>query len=180
MKLKGINASSQKTIKAIKKAFAELIAEKKEITSITVTELVQKADITRGTFYAHYDNIYELSNDFQKEILNQVIGNDITISSQEDVNNYFDKLFKYLSDNQDIYYKLLASNETKIFMDLISNKILNSLAKSISSKNQLKVIFFTDGAINLIVRFFKKEIPYTLTEISNFIKTEANNIFFNN
>ena len=163
MKLKGVNAASVKSMEAIKNAFAELIAEKKEINSITVTELVKRANLTRGTFYAHYENIYDVANQFQEEILKQVLTFDTQIKTKEELNAYIDQIFTYLKNNQDIYFKLLASNEAKIFMDWISKKICSSLENIISKENKLNVIFFTDGTINLIVKFFQKEIPYALT-----------------
>lgn len=48
----------KKTRNLIKKKFAELMNEKKELNKITVTELVKRAGITRSTFYTHYDDIY--------------------------------------------------------------------------------------------------------------------------
>ena len=62
MKVQGLNSSSKKTRNLIKKTFAELINEKKELNKITVTELVKRAEITRSTFYTHYDDIYEVEN----------------------------------------------------------------------------------------------------------------------
>ena len=55
MKAKNLNASSVKTRNLIRDTFAELLYEKKNINKITVTELVQRADINRSTFYSHYD-----------------------------------------------------------------------------------------------------------------------------
>ena len=63
VKVKVINSSSKKTREAIKKAFAEEIEIKKELKKVTITELVKKAGITRGTFYTHYDNIYDVAKD---------------------------------------------------------------------------------------------------------------------
>lgn len=54
MKAKNLNASSVKTRNLIRDTFAELLYEKKNINKITVTELVQRADINRSTFYSHY------------------------------------------------------------------------------------------------------------------------------
>lgn len=47
MKAKNLNASSVKTRNLIRDTFAELLYEKKNINKITVTELVQRADINR-------------------------------------------------------------------------------------------------------------------------------------
>ena len=43
----------------IKNSFISLL-EEKEIEKITVKEICEKADVTRGTFYAHYENEYDL------------------------------------------------------------------------------------------------------------------------
>ena len=69
MKVQGLNSSSKKTRNLIKTTFAELMQEKKELNKITVTELVKRADITRSTFYTHYDDIYEVAKDYELETI---------------------------------------------------------------------------------------------------------------
>ena len=36
--------------------------EKNELSNMSVTELVKLADITRSTFYTHYDSIYDVAS----------------------------------------------------------------------------------------------------------------------
>ncbi len=66
MKTKYLNHSSEKTRILIKNTFSELLMEEKELNKITVTKLVQRADINRGTFYNHYDNIFAIAKDFEE------------------------------------------------------------------------------------------------------------------
>lgn len=68
----------QKTQAAIKNAFLELRAQK-SVEKITVKELCQRAQINKSTFYAHYDDIYALSDAMQSEAIAFVLG---TISHQ--------------------------------------------------------------------------------------------------
>lgn len=179
MKLKGINSSSRKTKELIGKTFAELISEKKEIKSITVTELVKRADITRGAFYSHYDNIYQVASEFEEEIVERFFSNEITITSKEELFSYFDKIFNFLKEHQNIYSKLLTSNESMLFMNRLSRKIYITLAKIINKQtNPLNIVFFTDGTMTLIIKYFRKEIPQTLEEIFAYIKKTAELIFF--
>ena len=79
MKVQGINASSRKTRELIKKAFAEEIEEKGELKRVSITTLVKKADITRGTFYSHYDNIYDVARDIQNETIDVLFSNKFNI-----------------------------------------------------------------------------------------------------
>ena len=100
MKVQGLNSSSKKTRKLIKKAFAELIHEKKELSKITVTELVKRADITRSTFYTHYDDIYEVVNEYQLETIELLVSDDKILNSIQDIYDYFDEIFDCLNKNE--------------------------------------------------------------------------------
>lgn len=61
MKVKNLNRSSIKTKRIIKSVFAEMLSEYKEISRISVSELCERADISRSTFYSHYDDTYSIA-----------------------------------------------------------------------------------------------------------------------
>lgn len=52
----------------IKQAFAELMNEK-DIQKITVTDIVERANVSRGTFYAHYLDVFDLCGSIQNNVL---------------------------------------------------------------------------------------------------------------
>ena len=56
----------EKTENAIKNAFMEL-RSKKPLEKITVKELCALACINKSTFYAHYEDIYALSDTLETE-----------------------------------------------------------------------------------------------------------------
>lgn len=51
----------------IKRAFLKLLYEK-DLDKITVTDVVREAEICRGTFYSHYNDIDDLCAHIQKEV----------------------------------------------------------------------------------------------------------------
>lgn len=57
---------SERTRKSIRSAFISLIKEK-EMTDISVSELAQRADIDRRTFYLHYSAISDISDEIIRE-----------------------------------------------------------------------------------------------------------------
>ncbi len=59
-----------KTKRLIKNALIELMGEK-ELSSVTITELSQKALINRKTFYRHYDSIAQVVTELENEILSE-------------------------------------------------------------------------------------------------------------
>ena len=62
----------QKTEKAIKNAFMEL-RSKKPLDKITVKELCSLACINKSTFYAHYEDLYALSETMETETMVSVL-----------------------------------------------------------------------------------------------------------
>lgn len=57
---------AMKTRKAIKLALQQLM-KKKALKNISVKEIAELADINRATFYAHYEDIYDLFHDFEAD-----------------------------------------------------------------------------------------------------------------
>lgn len=55
-----------KTRRLIKATFLELV-QAKPVQKITVTELAKRAEISKGTFYLHYLDIYDLYNQMVEE-----------------------------------------------------------------------------------------------------------------
>ena len=171
MKVQGLNSSSIKTRKLIKKTFAELMNEKKELNKITVTELVKRADITRSTFYTHYDDIYEVVNDYQLETIELLVSDDKILNSIQDIYDYFDEIFDCLKKNEDIYKMLLSSNGSLIFLEhlkeLAGEKIYYALQSVIKNNKylQLDVDFYMNGVISELIKYFRTQSDYSLEEL---------------
>ena len=53
----------------IRDAFSSLIYEKRDITKISIKELVMRANISKSTFYSHYKNIYSIADEIEEELL---------------------------------------------------------------------------------------------------------------
>lgn len=62
----------EKTKNAITNAFLELRAAK-PLEKITIKELCEKAKINKSTFYSHYRDIYDLSEQLENEVVASVI-----------------------------------------------------------------------------------------------------------
>lgn len=171
MKVQGLNSSSKKTRNLIKKTFAELMNEKKELSKITVTELVKRADITRSTFYTHYDDIYDVINDYQLETIELLVSDDKVLYSIQDIYNYFDEIFECLKKNEEIYKMLLVSNGSIIFLEelkkLAGEKIYYALQNIFKSNKylELDVSFYMSGVISELVKYFRNQSDYSLEEI---------------
>lgn len=61
-----------KTKRSIRSAFLRLL-EQKPLEQITVTELARQAEINKGTFYLHYRDIYQLADQLQTKVLQEIL-----------------------------------------------------------------------------------------------------------
>ena len=59
------------TQKVIKEAFIDLL-EAKDIKKITVSEICEKCDINRATFYRYYLDVYDLLDKIEEDFVNEV------------------------------------------------------------------------------------------------------------
>ena len=71
MKNKTTDRRIRKTKNAIKNGLAELLLEK-SIGDISVRELTEKVDLNRGTFYLHYKDIFDLVEQIETEMFEEL------------------------------------------------------------------------------------------------------------
>ena len=68
---KKIDRRIRKTRKQLQDGFTSLLLEK-SIKDITVKELCDRVDLNRGTFYLHYKDIYDMAEQLENELLDQL------------------------------------------------------------------------------------------------------------
>ena len=184
-KAKNLNNSSIKTKVAIKKAFESLLNEKKDFEKIRVNELCTFANINRGTFYLHYDNIYDVAEEYENELVNALSINDIN-----DIFDFLDNTLKYIKDNEETYKILLTANFPQIFLTRV-NKLFKKSAFDLSKKimndknsyeqNRYFISFFADGiALQVVNYFISNENNLTLDQIFDYNKKMIRLFFYDN
>ncbi|MGN1327547.1 MAG: TetR/AcrR family transcriptional regulator, partial [Clostridia bacterium] len=150
---------------------------------ITVTELVKKAEITRSTFYTHYDDLYEVAHDYELETIDLLINDDKILYSKKDILDYFDEIIKCLKQNEHIYKMLLSSDASLHFLEVLkkmaNQKIYYTLKDTYKNYDtlELDVSFFIAGMMEQIINYFREQSDYTLDELLINIKKWFEKIF---
>ena len=123
---------TKKTRKAVFNALAELMAEK-ELRSITVQELADRADIHRGTFYKHFLDIYDVYEQLEKMILGEL---GLLISEQgiKTSSEVYAAVFKYIKDNP-AYFKVIFSPHSASALYWKVQKLVEGLNRVIWSES---------------------------------------------
>lgn len=169
MKVQNLNRSSQRTRESIRKAYTELAGEKGELSRISVTELVRRAGINRTTFYTHYKDIYEIADEYQNEILNEVMVR--TPSTKEEVLKFLDELYECFHDNEESYRMFLSSDNPRYFLCRLRNRIVEKIlgASGLISKDDpwltMKVEMYVDGMSEQMISYFRGRSSYSFDEL---------------
>lgn len=164
----------------IKQAFAQLLNEK-DISKISVTNIVEKANVSRGTFYAHYLDVYDLNNAIQSNIVEAV--NDIfnragILDILKDPADIIRSALLFLDQNK-AYYKLFI---TSAHGDGIISRItylaeerLNEAIEQIATcEDDRKIlhshIFCIIGAAkNMLMHWFNDDFQMSADECADYI-----------
>lgn len=188
MKAQNLNNSSKKTRKLIKKVFAEMLCEKKELGKISVSELCKRADISRGSFYSHYDDIYGVAEDYENEMIDNFFDNALLFEST-DVMRFIDSVFDFIRQNNENYRMLCRSNDflfaAKKLTAIASGKLLEICLNDPHIKNrgyiELELQIFLEGLLCEYVKYcrgygtttFDDLYTYTKYWVTNFMRLRS-------
>ncbi|SEG08899.1 transcriptional regulator, TetR family [Eubacterium ruminantium] len=169
-----------KTKRAIRNAFAHLLAEK-EVANITVTDIIQRAEINRKTFYNHYTGVHELVDEVEDEIVNNVEH----ILTELDfifilTNPYklFDKLTAIINSDYDFYSPLLSMSGNVSLVTKISESLRNKTKDAILSQwdvneKELDIMlqFVFSGTFTVYQNWFNSDRTMSLETLSRITST---------
>lgn len=168
--------SAIRSRKMIRQAFIELIQEK-EFEKITVTDIITRADINRGTFYAHYQDKIAVI----EEIENEVIGKTREFISEFRYENFFKnpkplllKISSWLEENLEFYQMLVKSRGSEQFLSKLKNILVHEIETDTDIPDPIKKApqflihahFIAGGTINLYQVWLRGELDTSLEEIS--------------
>ena len=177
MKVKNMNNSSVKTRKLIRNTFIQMLAEKKEINKITVSALTERANISRATFYAHFDDIYGVVEEFEEELINTFFTN-AKLFATDDYEKFFEVIFSFMKENDKIY-KIICKSDSLVFapkrLSAIAVSKLLELADNdsrITNKQflELDIRIFFEGSLWEYIEYCRGQSAFTLDDLYAFTK----------
>lgn len=173
MKTEYKNVSRSKRL--IKEAVSKLLLEK-DISKIRITEVTTLADINRGTFYAHYRDIYDVVEQMQNEFV-EVLCNSIhnypPLSLLKNPLPFIIEVADYIRENMEFYQTLIQRNgSSQIFkkMNFIFIERLfreNPYIPEGTDAKELKLClsYIMAGCMGVLESWFNNEISYTFDEL---------------
>ncbi len=125
----------RKTREAIFDAFTQLLSEK-NYAQITVGEIIERADVGRATFYAHFETKDYLLKSICEELFCHIF--DSLDENKHGHKHIFDctltdsvflHLFKHLKNNDNNIFKLLSCRNNEIFLNYFKAGLVRLIEK---------------------------------------------------
>lgn len=169
--------SSLRSKSLIKKALANLMHQK-DIKKITVSDIIREADISRGTFYAHYPDIHSVLDQIETEELKKLISLVNTAREADSgINNSTDFLrvvCNYLYSDLDYYNSLMQTSFLNNFVNRLVEVYYEDTLAAVLEKDPEKDVseavlylnFTTAGAKQVILNWLQGSIQGTPDEIA--------------
>lgn len=144
----------------IKKAFIDLLKEK-PASKVTVTDIIHKANISRGTFYAHYLDTQDLLDSFQRELIEQLLHFTRIHHKQslvEQLNTLLMKTLDILKKDYETYCILANHDFSFEFYHQIRDAIIYELQQefSLSAETHRRLHLLIGGFMMLLREWLQK------------------------
>ncbi len=168
--------SAIRSRKLIKRAYVELLKEK-DIDKISVKDVVTRADLNRGTFYAHYASVYAVSEQIGSEITSALFEFLDEFKNTWLIENplpFLRKISRFLEQDLEFYRLLSLSHRSTAFLNnlktLFIEKVLSDEKKMSAIKNKdqfmVAVDVFASGFVGLYQDWLNNKIKMSLDDLA--------------
>lgn len=167
--------SAVRSRRLINHAFLELLQEK-PFEKITVTDIVNRADINRSTFYAHYPDVRGLVEALMDQAVNQSVALVADLSFQDifsDPKPFLSGLSNIGMDNLELYRLLggtdFALKQVEKLKIILMEKAISAvdIPENIRQSNmfRIQISFFIGGILNTYQQWLQGTLGCSTEEI---------------
>jgi AcrR family transcriptional regulator len=148
----------RKTRAQLKQGLVTLMKQK-DIRNITVKELVETVDINRSTFYLHYTDIYEVLDEVEQDLLQELqeILEAHPSDKIEDTFSFITDLYAAFEKNRDVCPVLMNNGGSRDFIHKIELMMEEKIRQRIQSTFGINFIvspylysFYRSGCLGLL------------------------------
>ena len=170
--------SSIRSKTLIRSALVSLMQEK-PFEKITITDIVRKADINRGTFYAHFKDSREVLERIRADALHEMEEAFYSLPADtvmRDPRPLLERITKFLGEESSYYKMLLSTTGIQEFLNEIKQIAMKYFLDSDLAKNHLnrdllilRLDFIISAAAGIYYDIVIGSIPLKLDGAAEFI-----------
>lgn len=164
------------TKKILRESLLELM-EEKDISKVTIKEICNLSDMSRSTFYLHYQDQYALLEDIENEVLEKTFENLGGLDSKLDTIESIEIFLNYVKDNKKTFGILLCQEENKSFQQAIIRNVEEYVRDKTEGKEketeaprtQFLFTFVMNGTLSIIVDWINSDFKMSANDMAELI-----------
>lgn len=169
------NRRTQYTLKVIKEAFLELLKEN-ELTSIKVTEICKLADVNRGTFYNHFEDVSDLFCQIECDLMEK-LKPIVALQPHEQLHDWLKRFIVVLKDNEPVSHIILADYQSSSVVKEIFLAVQDVAIQEfrvIFKEDHPKLLeyyftYFVKGTLGIIVDWLENDSETSVDDLANIL-----------
>lgn len=164
----------KRTKKLLRQALQELMQEK-AFQDITVTDLVERADINRGTFYVHYRDVYDLRERIENQMIEDfrvIIAAHMPSCTGRSLRPMLERAAEYVEQHRDIVSSLLSTSGTHSFeakMTAVIEEARAAVAPVRGLRQEYDARFVSAGMMSVMEKWLADERRPPRDEVVEFL-----------
>lgn len=168
------------TKKILKESLLQLMKEK-PISKISIKEICDLSEMSRSTFYLHYQDQFELLTDIENEVLDKSFESLSDLEGAFNTIESIESFLNYIRTNKETFGVLLCQSDTADFQEAIINKIQAHVKDSVSDFNEMTTdkyvfVFLMNGSINVLRTWIKNDFDMPIPDLAKLIYYSCHNI----
>lgn len=176
MEQKKRNKNALRSRKLIIDAYSKLL-ETQSANKITVTKIVETADLNRSTFYAHFTSPSDVLAAIEEDIINKFK----TLLNQVKPERFLEQplplvreIAKLVNDNHELFIKLIKDNSESRFLEKLKEVFIEKLMSDTETLKLFKdrtaldinLRFLSGGYMEIIRDWFNGNLDIPIEQLS--------------
>lgn len=177
MKVRNLNNSSVKTRRLIKDTFVKMLTDKDEINNMSISAIAERAEISRATFYSHFDDIFGLVEEYESELINEYFTN-AKLQAADNYELFLNELFAFMKKNDENHKAMCKTCDFLFSARKLSELAINKFTELFSNDRsiinrdyiELDIKIFVDGLTCEYIKYCNGLSDVSTSELYDYSK----------
>ena len=161
------------TNRMIKDALISLMDEK-DFSKITISDICNRADVNRSTFYSHYTDTKQVLNEIEDDILSRL---PVVEDNSSDLRLAIGNILSFVKDNSDLISIMMIKRKDTGFVEKLIGSVFEhyehlSYADD-ETRTRLNYIFCVNGIIGIIKERISSDFSISLEAFTDIVLSLA-------
>lgn len=157
------------------------LMQEKPISKVSIKEICDLSDMSRSTFYLHYQDQFALLEDIENEVLEKTFENLAQVNSEPNAIDSIEFFLNYVKENKMTFGILLCQSENKSFQQRIIDNVQTNIQSFLptffeDNKEKYAYSFIMNGCLCILTDWINNDFDLSSRELAELMFHCCNNV----